>query len=107
LGYYAVAPELFARATDTSKLTTIDGGRAAAAKVSDKQVVSDLDADDGLREDGKGRRQSPGHHGRPWRSRGLALPAHSLGGGGVVPAPAITGPTNEDAAKNRSIWSTA
>ena len=44
LGYYAVAPELFARAADTSKLTTIDEGRAAAAKTSDKQVMSDLDA---------------------------------------------------------------
>ena len=44
MGYYAVAPELFARATDVSKLTTIDEGRAAAAKVSDKQVMSDLDA---------------------------------------------------------------
>src|SRR5262247_95538 len=44
LGYYAVAPELFARATDTSKLTTIDEGRAAAGKTPDKQVMSDLDA---------------------------------------------------------------
>jgi carboxymethylenebutenolidase len=44
LGYYAVAPELFARATDVSKITTIDEGRAAAAKVADRQVMSDLDA---------------------------------------------------------------
>src|SRR5262247_1274123 len=44
LGYYAVAPELFARAADTSKLTTIDEGRAAAGKTPDKQVMSDLDA---------------------------------------------------------------
>ena len=44
MGYYAVAPELFARATDVSKLTTIDEGRAAAAKVSDRQVMSDPDS---------------------------------------------------------------
>src|SRR5215469_16986535 len=44
LGYYAVAPELFARATDTEMLTTIEEGRAAAAKTSDRQVMSDLDA---------------------------------------------------------------
>src|SRR5215470_13957074 len=44
LGYYAVAPELFARAADTAKLTTIDEGRAAAAKTPDKQVMTDLDA---------------------------------------------------------------
>lgn len=44
LGYYAVAPELFARAADVSKITTIDEGRAAAAKVADRQVMSDLDA---------------------------------------------------------------
>src|SRR5204862_7389703 len=44
LGYYAIAPELFARATDVSKLTTLDEGRAAAAKVADRQVMSDLDA---------------------------------------------------------------
>src|SRR5215470_3821611 len=44
LGYYAVAPELFARAADTSKITTIDEGRAAAGRTPDKQVMSDLDA---------------------------------------------------------------
>src|SRR5437867_13192250 len=44
LGYYAVAPELFARAADVTKLTSIDEGRAAAAKTPDKQVMSDLDA---------------------------------------------------------------
>ena len=32
LGYYAVAPELFARAADTAKITTIDEGRAAAPR---------------------------------------------------------------------------
>jgi carboxymethylenebutenolidase len=44
LGYYAVAPELFARVADVTKLTTIDEGRAAAGKVPDRQVMSDLDA---------------------------------------------------------------
>ena len=44
LGYYAVAPELFARATDVSKLTTLEEGRAAAGKVPDKQVMADLDS---------------------------------------------------------------
>ena len=44
LGYYAVALELFARAADVMKLTSIDEGRAAAAKVGDKQVMADLDS---------------------------------------------------------------
>jgi carboxymethylenebutenolidase len=44
LGYYAVAPELFARAADVTKLTTMEEGRAAAAKTPDQQVMTDLDA---------------------------------------------------------------
>jgi len=44
VGYYAVAPELFARVTDVSKLTTIEEGRAAAGKAPDRQVMTDLDA---------------------------------------------------------------
>ena len=44
LGYLAVAPELYARQADMSKVTTLDDARAAAAKVPDKQVMGDLDA---------------------------------------------------------------
>src|SRR2546428_324919 len=54
MGYYAVAPELFARATDVSKLTTIDEGRAAAAKVSDRQVMSGLASTAAFAKTGKG-----------------------------------------------------
>lgn len=44
LGYYAIAPELFARVAEPSSLVSLDAARAAAAKVADKGVMTDLDA---------------------------------------------------------------
>lgn len=44
LGYLAIAPELFIRQCDVSKLSNIDEIRAIVAKVPDSQVLSDLDA---------------------------------------------------------------
>lgn len=44
LGYFAVAPELFARQGDVSKLASIDEIRPIVAKVPDAQVMADLDA---------------------------------------------------------------
>ncbi len=44
VGYLAIAPELFARQADMSKVTSLDDARAVAAKVPDQQVLSDLDA---------------------------------------------------------------
>jgi carboxymethylenebutenolidase len=44
LGYLAVAPELFARQGDVSKLRGIDEIRAVVARVPDEQVLGDLDA---------------------------------------------------------------
>ncbi len=44
LGYLAIAPELFARQGDVSKLTEIQEIRKIVAKVPDEQVMSDLDA---------------------------------------------------------------
>ena len=43
-GYLAVAPELYARQGDVSKLTNMDEIRPIVAKVPDVQVMSDLDA---------------------------------------------------------------
>jgi carboxymethylenebutenolidase len=43
-GYLAIAPELYARQGDVSKLTNIDDIRPVVAKVPDAQVMSDLDA---------------------------------------------------------------
>ena len=43
-GYLAVAPELYARQGDVSKLASIDEIRPIVAKVPDAQVMSDLDA---------------------------------------------------------------
>jgi carboxymethylenebutenolidase len=43
LGYLAVAPELFFRQGDVSKLSNIDEIRAIVSKVPDAQVLSDLD----------------------------------------------------------------
>lgn len=44
LGYLAIAPELFVRQGDVSKLSKIDEIRPIVAKVPDNQVLSDLDA---------------------------------------------------------------
>ena len=44
LGYFAMAPELYYRQGDVSKLKTIDEIRPIVAKVPDEQVMSDLDA---------------------------------------------------------------
>ena len=44
LGYLAVAPELYARQGDVSRLSGMDEIRAIVAKVPDEQVLSDLDA---------------------------------------------------------------
>jgi carboxymethylenebutenolidase len=43
-GYLAVAPELYARQGDVSRLSNIDEIRPIVAKVPDAQVMSDLDA---------------------------------------------------------------
>jgi carboxymethylenebutenolidase len=44
LGYLAIAPELFVRQGDVSKLNSIEEIRPIVAKVPDTQVLSDLDA---------------------------------------------------------------
>jgi carboxymethylenebutenolidase len=102
LGYYAVAPELFARATDTSKLTTIDEGRAAAAKVSDKQVMSDLDSTTAFAKTEKGDVTRLGITGFCYGGRVVWLySAHSpVLKAGVAWYGRITGPTNEMQPKN-------
>jgi carboxymethylenebutenolidase len=44
LGYYAIAPEMYARQGDVSKLENIQDILPIVVKVPDKQVMSDLDA---------------------------------------------------------------
>jgi carboxymethylenebutenolidase len=44
LGYLAIAPQLFVRQGDVSKLTSIEEIRPIVAKVPDAQVLSDLDS---------------------------------------------------------------
>ncbi len=44
LGYFAVAPEMYARQGDVASLKSIDEIRPIVAKVPDAQVMSDLDA---------------------------------------------------------------
>jgi carboxymethylenebutenolidase len=44
LGYLAIAPELFARQGDVSKLSNLQDVIAVVAKVPDAQVMADLDA---------------------------------------------------------------
>ena len=43
-GYMAIAPELYARQGDVSKLSSFDEIRSIVAKVPDQQVMGDLDA---------------------------------------------------------------
>src|SRR5258708_30463013 len=43
-GYLAIAPELYARQGDVSRMTSIDDIRPVVAKVPDAQVLSALDA---------------------------------------------------------------
>lgn len=55
LGYLAIAPELFVRQGDVSKLSSIEEIRPIVAKVPDAQVLSDLDATvNWARKSGKG-----------------------------------------------------
>jgi carboxymethylenebutenolidase len=44
LGYVAIAPELFARQGDVSKLKDVNEIRKIVAKVPDPQVLADIDA---------------------------------------------------------------
>jgi carboxymethylenebutenolidase len=44
MGYFAVAPEMYARQGDVASLKSIDEIRPIVAKVPDSQVMSDLDA---------------------------------------------------------------
>ena len=44
LGYFAIAPEMYARQGDVSRLTNFQEIMPIVAKVPDKQVMSDLDA---------------------------------------------------------------
>src|SRR5213593_4863472 len=102
LGYYAVAPELFARAADVSMLSTIEEGRAAAAKVSDKQVMSDLDATTAFAKTEKGDVNRLGITGFCYGGRVVWLyAAHSSAlKAGVAWYGRITGTPNEMQPKN-------
>jgi carboxymethylenebutenolidase len=79
LGYLAIAPELYARQGDVSKLTSIDDIRAIVSKVPDEQVMSDLDAAVELaKESGKGDVTRLGITGFCWGGRIVWLyAAHS------------------------------
>src|SRR5258705_6937989 len=102
LGYYAVAPELFARVADVTKLTTIDEGRAAAGKAPDKQVMADLDSAAAFAKSEKGDTTRLGITGFCYCGRVVWLySAHSPQlKAGVAWYGRITGPTNEMQPKN-------
>ncbi len=44
LGYFAIAPELYFRHAEVSRLASIEAIREVVAKVADQEVLSDLDA---------------------------------------------------------------
>ncbi|HEY0943201.1 MAG TPA: dienelactone hydrolase family protein [Steroidobacter sp.] len=79
LGYYAIAPELYFRQGDVSKLETIDAIRPIVAKVPDEQVMADLDAAVNFaQESGKGDVAKLGITGFCWGGRIVWLyAAHS------------------------------
>jgi carboxymethylenebutenolidase len=79
LGYLAIAPELYARQGDVSKLKSIDEIRPIVAKVPDAQVMGDLDATvEYAKETGKGDITRLGITGFCWGGRIVWLyAAHS------------------------------
>jgi carboxymethylenebutenolidase len=79
LGYFAIAPELYYRQGDVSKLKSIDEIRPIVAKVPDEQVMSDLDAAvDFAQKSGKGDVAKLGITGFCWGGRIVWLyAAHS------------------------------
>lgn len=79
LGYFAIAPELYYRQGDVSKLKSIDEIRPIVAKVPDKQVMADLDAAvEFAKESGKGDVAKLGITGFCWGGRIVWLySAHS------------------------------
>jgi len=98
LGYMAVAPELYARQGDMSKVTDLDGARAVMAKVPDAQVMSDLDATvEHMKASGKGNTDKLCITGWCWGGRVVwQYSAHSpLLKAGVAWYGVLSGPTNE------------
>jgi carboxymethylenebutenolidase len=79
LGYMAIAPELYARQGDVSKLKSIDEIRAVVMQVPDAQVMGDLDATvEYAKESGKGDVSRMGITGFCWGGRVVWLyAAHS------------------------------
>jgi carboxymethylenebutenolidase len=70
LGYLAVAPELYARQGDVSRLSGIDEIVKVVSKVSDAQVLSDLDATAAwAKESGEGNPEKLGITGFCWGGR--------------------------------------
>src|SRR5881396_1051388 len=70
LGYLAVAPELYARQGDVSKLSEVNDIRKVVSKVSDAQVMADLDATaDWAKDSGCGNKRKLGITGFCWGGR--------------------------------------
>ncbi len=82
VGYLAVAPDLYARYGDVTKLTDIDQIRShVVSRVSDRQVLTDLDAAVAwARESGEGRIDRLGITGFCWGGRIVWLYAAHAGG---------------------------
>src|SRR3954466_15458405 len=98
LGYMAVAPELYARHGDVSKLGNIDEARAVMAKVPDAQVMTDLYQTVAyMKASGKGNTDKLGITGWCWGGRVVwQYAAHNPQlKAGVAWYGVLTGPTNE------------
>lgn len=97
LGYLGVAPELYAREGDMSKVTDVQGAVAIMQKVADKQVMGDLDSTVEWAKGNKGDASRLGITGWCWGGRIVWLySAHSPAlKAGVAWYGALGGPTNE------------
>jgi carboxymethylenebutenolidase len=102
LGYLAVAPELYARQGDVSKLDNIDTARAVMAKVPDQQVMSDLDSTVAWAKGNMGDTNKLGITGFCWGGRVVWLyAAHSPQlKAGVAWYGVLGGPTTENRSKH-------
>lgn len=102
VGYLAIAPDLYARQGDMSKVTDLQGAIAVAGQVPDAQVMSDLDATAAWAKNNKGEAGKLAITGFCWGGRIVWLyAAHNPSlKAAVAWYGRLTGPTNERTPKH-------
>ncbi|HEX6956592.1 MAG TPA: dienelactone hydrolase family protein [Ferrovibrio sp.] len=102
VGYLAIAPDLYGRQGDMSKVTDLQGAVAVAAQVPDAQVMSDLDATAAWANGNKGDAGKLGITGFCWGGRIVWLyAAHNPSlKAAVAWYGRVTGPSNDKTPKH-------